>query len=220
MTRRILTTAVLSLAMGAAAPRRAAAEPIQVFSNAGLGASYTAGYWDIAQRTIAFGFMPSEDVMLTSVQLSVARPTEGEHATGDPIVTLFASADGAPGTTLESFALEGDDLAQVLTTPFPLRSLISSAQPVLHADTLYWLGVRSHVGLTYWVSAVPLALGPAAFRADGSSDWFVAVRNQIGAFVVTGEPIAGATPEPGSMVLVATGVAGVFVRRRRAARFR
>jgi hypothetical protein len=214
---------ILALATALMAPTRALADPVSVFSNLSQGANYRSGYWDIAFRSVGFGFIPTVDATFQSLTLSLARKPEGESLPfpdADPTITLFQSAGGAPGSALESFHVDHGDLSEVLS-PFPTVTLSSSAHPLLRAGELYWIATAAPSGLTFWVSASAPTVGPAAFRPNGADEWSVVTRNQIGGFSVLGDLTAPAeVPEPASMLLVATGVAGVVragTRRRLAA---
>jgi hypothetical protein len=204
--------------------RAAAADPIVLFSNLAANDAYSE------QRATFFGFdetrtdpnlnfsrampfVPLATATLTTLEMPLLTVPLFGHPLLDGTleVNLFESANGLPGTLLESFSSNGIHLPDQLTV------FQSTLQPLLQAGSLYFLEARAigeTNGLWYLTVTDPAAVEPD-FRRRGEGPWEVGERNVEAAFRVSGEPADIApTPEPTTMVLVGAGLALGAWRRR------
>lgn len=124
---------------------------------------------------------------------------------------------GLPGGTIHSWALG----------PFPQFTTVNTIQPSQTIDTEI-LGLSLIGGTTYWLAAERGAsdtvlgwnsndsglIGPFAFAPYGGA--WAGFNHELSAFAVYGNPEG--VPDPSTMLLLGTGLAGLLVRRRKATR--
>ena len=212
---------VVGLLLTVAAPT--SAEQI-LFSNLGPGDSYHSGLAGVfgfvtsqegdPDRNFSqvMSFSPAVPATLSTIELPLEFPWS--YTDGPMELNLFESdAAGLPGRLLESFVTSDRLLPNQLTT------FSSALQPMLFAGTTYFLEARTTSeadGLWYHVLADAVPAYRGVYRYD-DGPWENLVRISELAYRVTGEPAAAATPEPGSLLLFATGAALVARRRIRRA---
>ena len=163
----------------------------------------------------AFPFVSADTALLSTLELAVQFPWFTEPwwpSAGVLEVNLFASDGGLPGALLESFTSPGPHALGTLST------FESVLRPQLMAGALYFLEARAvgfANGLWFLRSGDTFPNQPD-FRRTGDGPWQVGSRIfDDTAFRVSGEPLAAATPEPASVVLLGTGMALAAWRRRR-----
>ena len=214
MSGRLATSALLAglLLCGA---RSASADPVVLFDTFGPSPGYVAdsAYGMSDQNASLMGFQLTETARL----LSVTAPARWHAAlAGGMTISIWQSIDGLPdfgfGGVLERIAVPrppdaGPGVTSVLTA-------VSAVQPVLSADTLYFLGL--HVCCA-GVDVVSWPWNNAGIQGTVVRFLFppgVASTGTLAAFRLEGEPIAAPVPEPGTLLLVATGV-GLVARSAR-----
>jgi len=203
---------VISALIVLSAARAATADPVVIYSNFGPSPGYGSQVWSSSEENGYFmGFQLNEAARLSSVTVPMA--WRG-NLPADFSVWVFASSGGAPGATIEQMVIPFP--ADAPPDTFMMLALSSALQPTLSANTLYFLFASpskiTGPGFTFsslwpWnnggIQGSVARISPAgAFITQGT----------LGAFQLTGE--LAPTPEPTSMVLVASGIAGLFARRR------
>jgi hypothetical protein len=211
-----------------------------IYTNFDANGSYAAGAGlivtndAISGASIAIPFTPSDNYNLTSIEFadsdltppdSVESPdsVDAKHSK-DVTLSIFAdNGSGQPGAILESFKVRptgifGDNI--LVTT------VSSILQPLLFADTQYWVGMNAPPGdLVIWNQNVMSANGFS--ETDGSGNWSAADSLQPqGVLEVDGtvadipptattDALPSSVPEPTVWLLMAGGlVALAFLHRR------
>ena len=207
-----------------------------IYTNFGTGTAYSSGAGVIvtsdnsAWSSVAIAFTPSANYDLTSIEL-VATDIIPDYL-GATLGIFADNGSGQPGgAPLESFAL--GPLGQ-FGDAVPLLTVESLLQPLLWANTQYWIGLNAPIGdLIVWNQNVTSSLGFS--QTDGSGNWSTSNADQ-GAVEVdgtldpnaptpptqegtvlpqTGQPISS-IPEPQSWWLMAAGLAAVAIYAQRA----
>jgi hypothetical protein len=183
-----------------------------IYSNFGPGNSYISGSaWGIATN-YAFGesFTPGANYDFADAQLAMS----GDGT--NPQVYLYLESDngGQPGSILDAMA------QQFTMVPLPGSSVDTfycTSCPTLSAGTTYWIVASTENGQTaLWnMNSTGTSAFATSYSGSPNGPWYVATRVG-GALEVDGTPLTSSTPEPGSLALLATGVAGLgFLLRRK-----
>ena len=215
----------LSLVCTLGIARSSSADPVVIYSNFGAPPGYltptpddpftrpTQGWVSAEDGGYFMGFQLTEAAVLTSVTVPMAwigaQPVEFG-------ATVFSSSGGALGAPIERLLVPFP--ADVPPRTFTMLTLSSSIQPTLSADTLYFLSatptrVAGQFGFGFssiwpWNNA---GIEGVYVHVSGGGGRFVG-QGPLGAFQLTGEP--NPVPEPGTVLLMATG-AGLIARRVR-----
>jgi len=166
---RILTLSVLILAGLVPGARRLQADVI--YTNFGTGDTYSAGSGLIvtndnqAWSSLAVAFTPLANYNLTSIEFVATELIPDDTGA---MIGIFADNNGQPGgAPLESFAL--GPLGMFGNTA-PVMTVTSILQPLLFADTQYWIGMQGPAGgFIVWNQNLTLADGYS--QTDGSGNW-------------------------------------------------
>jgi hypothetical protein len=204
-----------------------------IYTNFGSGNSYSTGAGLIvtndgsAWSSVAVGFVPSADYNLSSIEFVA---TDLIPADAGATLGIFMDNGGQPGgAPVELFTLAGS-LGQ-FGNAVPVMTVTSLLQPLLQANTLYWIGMQGPAGsFIIWNQNSTNAAGYS--MADGSGNWTASDQAQ-GVVEIDGtlapvvlDPLLGPTPaqnqdsgpaipEPSDVWLITGGLAAVafFVRR-------
>jgi hypothetical protein len=195
----------------------AASHAAIVYTNFGLRATYniTAGNIvgnDGAGDQLAQGdtFTPASTATLTSVEIALSCFGTGLCPTA-LTVSLDSDAGDQPGATLESFTVAGTSLGLLGVNNAPIV-LTSVLQPTLVAGTQYWLAVIAPLTdnvVWNWNSTGDVS--DQAESLDGGATWFSPSGQTPGAYEIDG---TSAVPEPGALLLLATGGALIALKRK------
>jgi hypothetical protein len=199
-----------------------------IYTNFGADDAYAAGAGiivtndNLAWSSVAIAFTPVANYTLSSIEFIAT----GLNPDGTDTATLgiFADNGGQPGSTpLESFTV--DSLAQ-FGSLVPVMSVTSALQPLLLANTQYWIGMNTTAGnFIVWNQNTTLANGFS--QTDGAGNWFASGTDQ-GVVKVDGTfapdvsapnaaPFLGTlnpVPEPGTWWLIAAGLSAIAYLRR------
>ncbi len=143
-----------------------------IYTNFGTDSSWSAGtglivtHDDVAWSSVAIGFIPSSNFNLSSIE--VVASELGSNDAGS-LIGIFADDSGHPGgPALESFRLDG--MLGQFGGPAPVLAFTSLLQPLLLADTPYWVGMQGPAsGFIVWNQNSSFASG--FMVADGSGNW-------------------------------------------------
>ena len=136
---------------------------------------------------------------------------------------MSSDASNKPDTVLESFQFTSlPKFGNGQVPGYPILSATSSSNPVLSANSRYWLVISpqqtSGIGGA-WNFSSPGVVGWRAFRSSPTATWSTSMTNVFapqGAFRITGDPGSSSViPEPTTMLLFGTGLIGLTGFRRR-----
>lgn len=219
-------TAVLSWVLGSvflllASTVRLKADTI--YTNLGSGQTFDTTQASVLGHSsngntyvLAYTFVPTEDAMPTDVLMAIgllARPQL-------PPLNLYieSSVDGSPGSILNSFSPAGNVSFQASLVQFNCSSCLQS----LTAGTTYWLVAQESnpaVNISWYYTGTanhPGGSAPAALNKTGSATGpWVGNTSVTTAFQVNGTATVSAVPEPGTWLLVGSGIFAVALLRSR-----
>jgi hypothetical protein len=193
-----------------------------IYTNFGTGYAYSASAGVIvtndssARSSVVIAFTPSANYDLTGIELVATDIIPDEL--GATLGIFADNGSGQPGgTPIELFTL--DRLGQ-FGEAVPVLTVTSLLQPLLLANTQYWIGLNAPVGdFIVWNQSVTSSLGFS--QTDGSGNWSTSNADQ-GAVEIDGTLAPDAppvltrtadsiatTPEPRAWWLMAGGFAAV-----------
>ncbi|HWK08960.1 MAG TPA: choice-of-anchor R domain-containing protein [Vicinamibacterales bacterium] len=213
MSGKRLTLAVALAAL--ALPLRAFAEPVvytsfgpnNTFDSAASFFGFDTGEEGDPDSTFsrAFAFTPSSTVTLSGLDLPLQFPFSFSNGTLQ--INVYASDGSLPGALLESFNSSNPIDSEIV-------HFTSALHPLLSAGATYFVEATTlGQGDGLWFLS-PLEGGQATdvVRVNNGPTWLTGTREFNAAFSVSGDPV-GATPEPGTLLLLGTGL--VALRRGR-----
>ena len=171
-----------------------------IYTNFGTGNTYSAGSGLIvtndnqAWSSVAVAFTPVANYNLTGIEFVATNIIPDDTGA---LIGIFADDNGQPGgAPLESFA--SGPLGMFGNT-VPVMTVTSVLQPLLLADTQYWIGMEGPAGgFIVWNQNLTLADGYS--QTDGSGNWSTSSADQ-GALEIDGtlspdQPPPAVTPPP------------------------
>jgi hypothetical protein len=228
MSARPFRVCVISTLLLLATALSSVADPVVIYSNFGAPPGYLTGTsdnpfidrqgWVSSEANGYFmGFQLSEAAVLTSITFPVA------WAGAQPVefgASVFSSSGGGPdfssGGLIERILVPFP--ADVPARTFTTLTLSSSLQPMLSANTLYFLGasptrISGEFGFGFgslwpWNNA-----GIQGIVVNNTPGGVFVTQGTLGAFQLNGEH--SPVPEPATMLLFATGAGLVLQRARR-----
>jgi len=205
--------------MIAFAPLRAVCDT--VYTNLGPNNSFNSSSdWTVSGLSSQVGFFaeaenftPTSNFVLTQIDLPLFAFTQGSADN----ISLAVSANGVPGAALESWS--GVQLPGL--TPNTVVQLLASGSPItLSAGQQYWVVVQPAAATTwtgwFWNSTGDInGTNGVSFACTACGPGFGIPETTVqrAAFDVQGTPVSP-VPEPGSFVLLCSGVLGLVGLRR------
>jgi hypothetical protein len=198
-----------------------------IYTNFGTGDTYSAGAGVIvtsdgsAWSSVAIAFTPSENYNLTSIEFVATDLFQGDPS--GVTLGIFADSNGQPGgAPLESFTAGPLD---AFGETVPVITVTSLLQPLLLANTQYWVGMNAAPGdMIVWNQNLTSADGFS--ETDGSGNWSVSDPLQDQGVVEIDGTLAGmiqqpqptqssdsgsSTPEPATWWLVASALSALAI---------
>jgi len=182
----------------------------------GVGATFVTQTEFGAYQAVAAGFTPSDNYILTQIDLGLA--FHGGNVAGDPTpyvdtatVELHSDIGGLPGDLIASWGVTG--LPYRLDTFVP--TVILPGAILVNKGQQYWIEVLPAAMDTYdqWDGGA-IMCGACLVNSGDGSGWFPPTPSDFApAFDVVGTP----TPEPSTLALAlfGFGLTGLMVWRRR-----
>jgi hypothetical protein len=208
---------LLAMAVGWS-PARAHADPI-LLDQQNVG-TRTGGFGLSGTTTIAQTFSVGTSGILRQLDLSVFNPNPGSTAFPDSLtIGINRTSAARPGNTvLQSMTVP---LADVTTDRFSLSSLPGWNVDVQAGDVLAIVLSTGALGNYGWSTSCCYS-GGDMFLSNGSgftpifpNTSGVPADFMFRTFVESSDPSVSATPEPASLLLLASGLTAAFVRRVR-----
>ncbi len=198
-----------------------------VFSNFGPGFSYDGVEGNPIGNAFTFDgsvyaegdtFKPTTTTTLKSIDIALSCVATG-LCPDSFTVELTANSADAPGAVIESFTVSGTSLAAQGSVNPPVL-LSSVLNPTLTAGTQYWVAVLSDSNDSIsWGLNTTGDTSDQAQSYDGGASYFSPSGVTPGAYQINAPSavVVGQTPEPASLVLLASGMLSMLpaVRRRR-----
>jgi hypothetical protein len=197
-----------------------------IYTNFAAGDAYSAGNGlivtndKLAGASIAMPFTPAANYDLTGIDFVATDLIPDDSA--DLTIGIYGDNGGQPGgPALESFTV---DTPGQFGNLVPVLTVTSAMQPLLEANTVYWVAMDSPTGnLLVWNQNTTLAAGFSV--TDGSGNWSASSQAQgvveidgtlvSNSFSLETQALAGTIPEPETWWLMAAGLAALFVENRR-----
>ena len=196
-----------------------------IYTNLDGGTTYNCcGGWGVGNfgdiYDIAMPFTVPVGPAYSLTQIEIALSLFG-GGTNSALVRLLNDSGGLPGGSIDSWGLgplPGFGFPGLVSTIQSSQTISGIAGITLSGGTQYWLAAFPGDPSTQatWNLNTTGASGPFAVSTNDGSTWR-SDNSTLGAFAVYGNPVSG-VPEPSTMLLLGTGLAGLFVCRRRAAR--
>jgi len=204
LPRALLCATALVIGL-AALPLTSRAGDVTVYSNFGINSAYDCcnGYTESGAGSFtgfnslqAMAFTNSTGQNLNLAQIDIADSFVAGNNTAT--LNLYSDNAGAPGTVLESWALNN---LPGLGACCAVGTVLDSAGVVLLNGGTYWLAPASDdVTWEAWNWNSIGASGPGAISTDGGATWVPGAYDPNGAFDVLGTPAT--TPEPCTLMLL------------------
>ena len=214
MSARRFPITALAVAMVLSGAARASADPVVLVTTFGPSPGYSSelAYGSSDQTHLYIGFQLAVPAQVTSITVPVLFANSVSNRL---VASILASESGRPsfsfGSRLDQIELAPPSDAAPNTVS--VLTFTSSAQPILQADTLYFLSVGACCGfdVLFWPrgNAGIDGIVARAFGADARTSV-----GPLAAFRIEGEPISAPVPEPGTLLLAASGL-GLLSRRLR-----
>lgn len=219
-------TAVLSCVFGSvllllASTARLKADTI--YSNLGPGQTFDTTQASVLGHSsngntyvLAYTFVPTENAMPTDVLMAIGLFAAPQLP---PLnVYIESNVGGLPGSILDSFSPAGNVSFQASLVQFNCSSCLQS----LTAGTTYWLVAQESnpaVNISWYYTGTannPGGSAPAALNKTGSATGpWVGNTSTTTAFQIDGTPVVSEVPEPGTWLLVGSGIVAVALVRSR-----
>ena len=194
-----------------------------IYTNLGLGQTFDTTQASVLGHSsngntyvLASTFIPTEDAMPTAVLMAIGLLASSQK----PPLNIYieSSVNGLPGSILDSFSPVGNVSFQASLVQFSCSSCLQS----LTAGTTYWLVAQESnpaVNISWYYTGTanhPGGTAPAALNKTGSATGpWISNTSTTTAFQVNGTPVVSAVPEPGTWLLVGSGIiAAAFLRSR------